>query len=436
MYRFLLEKIKSKNISILVVGMGYVGLPLALRFLKNNIKVLAIDNDKKKISKLKKGSSYIKDIKDNDLKYFKKNKLNLSSDFLLVKNADVIILCLPTPLLKNKNPDMSSLFNAAKKISPYLSKGKIIILESTVYPGATKDIIKKLNLKNLKLGKEIFVSYSPERENPGDKSFNYQKTPKLVSGYSKNCLNISKKLYSLIVKKVISTKSIEIAETSKLLENLYRSVNIGLVNEFKIICNKLKIDVEEVINAASTKNFGFQRFEPGPGMGGHCIPIDPYYLSWAASKKGYLPKFIKTSGDINSLIPKWTIAEIIKFFKSKSIKYSKRSILLIGISYKKNISDDRESPAFLLIKILKKNKINFDYFDPYFNKISKGRNFSDDKYSIKLNPKNIKKYLATLIVTDHDNINYDLICRNSKYVFDTRGRLKNFKKKYNNIISL
>lgn len=436
MYQILLEKIKSKKISVSIIGMGYVGLPLALRFLKKKINILAIDNDKNKILNLRSGKSYIKDIKNKELNYFKKNKKNLSSDFSLTKYADVIILCLPTPLLKNKNPDMSSLFNAAKKISPFLGKGKIIILESTVYPGATVDLIKKFNLKNLKLGEDIFISYSPERENPGDKSFNYQKTPKLVSGYSKKCLYISKKLYSLIVKKVIPTRSIEVAETSKLLENLYRSVNIGLVNEFKIICNKLKIDVDEVIAAAATKNFGFQKFNPGPGMGGHCIPIDPYYLSWASNKKGYLPKFIKTSGDINSLIPKWIVSEIIKFFKLKNIKFSNKRILLIGISYKKNISDDRESPAFMLIKVLKKFKITFDYFDPYFHKISKGRNFSDDKRSIRLNSKNIKKYLATLIVTDHDNIDYDLICKNSKYVFDTRGRLRNLKKKYTNIIPL
>ena len=209
---------------------------------------------------------------------------------------------------------MSSLFNAAKKISPFLGKGKIIILESTVYPGATVDLIKKFNLKNLKLGEDIFISYSPERENPGDKSFNYQKTPKLVSGYSKKCLYISKKLYSLIVKKVIPTRSIEVAETSKLLENLYRSVNIGLVNEFKIICNKLKIDVDEVIAAAATKNFGFQKFNPGPGMGGTVYRLIHIIYLGHQNKKGYLPKFIKTSGDINSLIPKWIVSEIIKFF--------------------------------------------------------------------------------------------------------------------------
>ena len=245
-----------------------------------------------------------------------------------------------------------------------------------------------------------------------------------------------KAIYKYIVKKPIATKTIEIAETSKLLENMYRSVNISLVNELKIICKKIGLDVFDVIEAASTKNFGFQKFSPGPGMGGHCIPIDPYYLSWVSKNKGYEPKFIKTSGDLNSLMPRWIVQNIIQNFKLFKLKYKNSKVLLIGVSYKKNIGDDRESPFFSIIKELKKYSINYDYFDPFFSQIKKGRNFKDKKKSINLNPANIRKYLATVIITDHDHIDYELLCKNSKLIFDTRYKLKNFSEKYKNIIFL
>jgi UDP-N-acetyl-D-glucosamine dehydrogenase len=436
MHKELLEKIKSKKFSVTVVGLGYVGLPLLLRFKNKGIKIFGVDNDSKKISNLKNGVSYISDIKKDDLKFIKKNKKIVSSDFELVKKSDVIILCLPTPLGKKKEPDLSYLLYALRSLKKYLDKGKILIIESTVYPGATKTLLKKINFNKFKIGSDFFIGYSPERENPGDKNFSYNATPKLVSGYSKNCIKIIKAIYKHIVKKPVITNSIEVAETSKLLENMYRSVNISLVNELKMICKKIGIDVMDVIEAAATKNFGFQKFYPGPGMGGHCIPIDPYYLSWASKKKGYTPKFIKTSGDLNSVMPKWIVKNIVKKFKYLKLKYKNSKILLIGVSYKKNVGDDRESPFFSIVKELKKYKINYDYFDPFFLKIKKGRNFKDDKKSINLNGSNIKKYIATVIITDHDKINYDLLCKYSKIIFDTRYKLKSLSKKYNNIFFL
>jgi len=436
MYKKLLQKIKSKKFSTSIIGLGYVGLPLFLRFRNKGIKVYGIDSDKTKVSNLIKGKSYISDIKNEKLRYFVDNPNFVSTNFSLIKKSDVIILCLPTPLDSKKNPDMSYIFKALNKALKYISSNKIIIIESTVYPGATRDIIKKIDLENLHIGKNFFISYSPERENPGDKKFSYKSTPKLVSGYTKRCSVLADNVYKHIVKKRIVTSSIEIAETSKLLENLYRSVNISLVNELKIICNKIGIDVYDVINAAATKNFGFQKFIPGPGMGGHCIPIDPYYLAWVSKKKGYLPKFIKTSGDLNSLMPNWIIKNIISFFKKNKIKFNNKKILLVGVSYKKNIGDDRESPFFSIVKELKKINIDFDYYDPFFSKINKGRNYNRDKYSIKLTKKKLQTYIATIIVTDHDQINYDIICKYSKYVFDTRFKLKSFSKKYNNIYFL
>ena len=281
---------------------------------------------------------------------------------------------------------------------------------------------KLLNSKNKYiLGKDIFIGYSPERENPGDKNFTYDKTPKVVSGKTRYCLKLVNSIYKKIVKKVVNANSVEAAETSKLLENLYRSVNIGLVNELKIICERINLDIFEIIGLASTKNFGFQKFLPGPGLGGHCIPIDPYYLSWISNKYGYDPKFIRLSGNINRSMPQWVVKKMLK-----NIKLKKPKILILGIAYKKNVDDDRESPSFEIMKILKSKKIYFDYNDPYFSSIRKGRHIKLKKKSIKLTKSNLNFYNAVLIVTDHDDYDYKFIAKNSKQIFDTRGVYKNF----------
>jgi len=338
MFSSLFKKISSNKHNIGVIGLGYVGLPLVKRFLKsNNKKIIGIDNDKKKINFLKSGKSPISSISIN---YFKDNKKKLSSDYSLLRYADVIIICLPTPLKSKNTPDLSYLNDCYEKLSKINIKNKLIILESTVYPGATRKLAKKILNKNkvLKVGKNIFFGYSPERENPGDKTFSYKKTPKVISGYTKNCLRLTKKIYLTIAKKVYSCDTIEEAETTKLLENLYRSINIGLSNEMKLICDKLNINVHKVIDSASTKNFGFQKFVPGPGLGGHCIPIDPYYLSWISEKKGYEPKLLKSAASINNEMPKIITKKLLSYFAYKP------NVLIFGISYKKNVDDDRESP--------------------------------------------------------------------------------------------
>ncbi len=427
MYRELIKKIKSKKIKVSIIGLGYVGLPLALRFIKSGIKVFGIDTDIKKILKLKSGNSYIGSIKNHQLKYFKKNKDNFSDNLEDVKKADVIIICLPTPLKKNKTPDMSYVFNFSKKIKKYIKDGQIIILESTVYPGATLSLINYLGLKRKNIGLKNFLIYSPERENPGYKSFNYRDTPKVVSGFSKKCINLGDIIYKLFVKKRVLLNSIAEAEATKLLENLYRSVNIGLVNEFKIICDKMNINVQNVIDAASTKNFGFKKFTPGPGLGGHCIPIDPYYLYWASSKYGYFPKFIKTSGEINNKMPSWVVNKIIKTFKKNKISFKNKKILLVGVAYKKNVDDDRETPAFEIMSRLEKKNIKTDYYDPFIPKLKSGRKYKYSKKSIKFNSKQIQKYMASLVITDHDSVDYKKLLTNSKLVFDTRAVFKNIK---------
>tara|TARA_B100000579_G_C22839916_1_gene860867 strand:- start:1881 stop:3185 length:1305 start_codon:yes stop_codon:yes gene_type:complete len=432
MIKKIILKLKSKKFSVCVIGLGYVGLPLVSRFIKSKINVYGIDIDKNKINNLRSGNSYIKSLDKSISKYFKKNKFNLSTNYNLVKKCDVIIICLPTPLKKNShNPDMSYIFNCAKNLKKNIKKNQIIILESTVYPGATRVFAKKIINEKFEIGKNLFIGYSPERENPGDNKFSYSKTPKVISGYSNNCLNLIKLIYKNFVTRIISANKIEEAELSKLVENLYRAINIGLVNELKMICQKLNIDILNTINIASTKNFGFQKFLPGPGLGGHCIPIDPFYLSWISEKKGYDPKFIKLAGLINSKIPNWTFKQIIKHFKNKK----NLKILLLGLAYKKNIDDDRESPTYEFMKILKKNNIFFDYSDPYFKKTRQGRQTKENKKSIKITKNNLLKYNAVVLLTDHDSFDYKLIARYSKFIFDTRGKYKAVKlKNYKNII--
>ncbi|OUU50880.1 MAG: hypothetical protein CBC25_07175 [Pelagibacteraceae bacterium TMED65] len=418
-----IKKLQTTKFSVGVIGLGYVGLPICARFVKANIKVYGLDNDKKKINQLKKGISYIKNNNLKNFNYFKYNKSQVGSDYKILNKCDAILICLPTPL-KNLKPDMSYVFNCSKKIKKILKPYQILILESTVYPGATDKVLEIVKNKSLEVGKNFFCGYSPERENPGDSSFSYKKTPKVVSGVTKNCELIIQKIYSPIVKKVVMAKSIKDAELSKLLENMYRAVNIGLVNELKIICDKLKIDIFNVIDLASTKNFGFQKFLPGPGLGGHCIPIDPYYLSWISRKNGYEPKFISVAGKINRSIPKWIVKKMLSKLKSKKLK-----VLILGVSYKKNIEDDRESPSFNIMKILKSKNIKFEYNDPFFKKLRKSREFNFKKKSIFINKKNLKKFDAVLLVTDHDFYNYKFIAENSKIIFDTRGIYKryNFK---------
>ena len=423
----IIEKIKKKIIqkrfSVGVVGLGYVGLPICARFIKANIKVLGVDNDIKKIKSLKKGNSYIQNDNLKDFNYFKRYKNQVSNNYKILKNCDVILICLPTPL-KNLKPDMSYVFNCVSRINKIIKPYQVLILESTVYPGATDRIVDMIKSKKLKIGRNIFVGYSPERENPGDKNFSYTKTPKVISGFTKNCEVLIKKIYSPIVKKIVVAKNVKDAELSKLLENMYRAVNIGLVNELKIICDKLKIDIFDVIELAATKNFGFQKFLPGPGLGGHCIPIDPYYLSWISKKNGYEPKFISIAGKINRSMPNWIIKTMINKLGSKKLK-----ILILGVSYKKNVEDDRESPTFSIMKILKLKKIRFEYNDPYFSKLRKSREFNFKKKLITLNKNNLKKFDAVLLITDHDSYDYSFIAKNSKFIFDTRGRYKkyNFK---------
>ncbi len=412
----------KKNTKVALIGLGYVGLPLLL-LLNKKFYTYGFDQDIKKINLLKKNKSYISDVLDKDLKKLKNNKFYRRNDLNKINECEFIIFCLPTPLLKGK-PDLSYVIKAFKDIFPFLKKNQTIIFESSVYTGATKEIFFNKLSKKFNIGNDFFLCYSPERIDPGkspEQSIAYTKITKLVSGYSNKCLAKIYSIYSRVFEKIYKCDTIEIAETSKLFENIYRSVNIGLVNELKVICDKLQLNVHKIIDAASSKPFGFRPFSPGPGVGGHCIPIDPLYLSWVSKKKNYEPKFIKLSVEINKNITLWTLKKILKILKGKK----KKKILVIGLSYKKDVNDLRESPSVRIFNKLINKGFKVDYHDPYIDNYLFGKKIFK---SVKI--EKLSKYQCVIILTDHSNVNYKKILLNSKKIIDTRGKfIKKFNKK-------
>ena len=414
----------KKYFKVAVVGLGYVGLPPYLQLKKKGIDVIGIDKDKKKINSLKKNKSYIIDVKNNELNKIKNKTFYTNNEFSRVSGCNFIILCLPTPLKKNNSPDISYIEKSFKEFRKYLKKDTLIVLESTVYPGATKEIFSKYITSTFNINDRIDYGYSSERISPGqtdEKKYKvrYHDITKVVSAnkiYSKKKIKF---FYNLIFKKVYLAKSIETAEMSKLLENSYRAVNIGLVNEFKIICDNLKIDINDVIDTASTKPFGFTSFRPGPGVGGHCIPVDPMFVKWIAKKKNYDAKFISLAHACNLKITNWVFNKILVRLK-KLNKNSFNKIVIIGIAYKEDVNDYRESPAVkLFIKFINK-KFKIDFYDPYVDKIYiNKRTFNSLK-----NLNHFKDNIA-IIATAHNNVDYKKIYKDSKLIFDTRGVYKN-----------
>ena len=408
----LLKKIANKKAKVGIVGLGYVGLPLAKLFSRKKFKVIGFEVDKSKVIKLKEGKSYINHI--NNEKITREKNLLATWDFKMINHVDIIILCLPTPVNANKTPNLSYIKKALIDIKSHLKAGQIIILESSTYPGSTREIINNFLLKNkFIIGKNFFLGYSPEREDPNNKTFHIENIPKLCSGVSKSCKTITENIYKKIVNRVVSVSSIETAEFTKVFENTYRSVNIALVNEMKLLAKKKGLNINEIIDAANTKPFGFQAFQPGPGVGGHCIPIDPYYLSWVAKKNNLKSNFVDLAGKVNDEMPNWIIKESLKIKKIKKA-------LILGVAYKKNIDDIRESPALEFIKILNQKKIKTNYFDPYIKKLVLKKN--KILKSVKL--QNLKYYDIIYIITDHDCIDYKKIKNNAKLIIDTRNVFK------------
>jgi len=420
------KKIISKNINIGIIGIGYVGLPLAISFSKKNYnKIIGFEKNKFIIEKIKKNISPISYIKSKEIKKLNSN-FKITNQIKYISNADVIIICLPTPLKKNLSPDMTFISKCIGEIKKYLRPNQLIVLESTVYPGATEDLIVKKLKTNFQLGKNFFVGFSPEREDPGNKKSSSNKMTKLVSGQTRNCLELTKILYNSVFNKVWCLSNIKTCEMTKLYENIYRSVNIGMANEMKVICNGLGVNVYEIIEAAKTKPFGFNAFYPGPGLGGHCIPIDPLFLTWIAKKNRINTKFISLSNKINREMPNYIYQKFLKIKK----KIRNFNILIVGISYKKNIDDVRESPALKFIEFLIKDKIKFNYHDPFIKSFKfKSKIIKSSNLKIL---KKTRNYVS-IIMTDHDNINFKFLKKYSLKIIDTRGRYKQDGKK---IISL
>jgi len=421
----LLKKIQKDEALVGIIGLGYVGLPLALAFTGNSFKVLGFDIDAKKVKALQKGDCYISHIDGKKVKQaVKSGKLSATSDFSRLGEPDAIIICVPTPLTPQRDPDMSYIIKTAGQIKDCLRPGQLIVLESTTYPGTTEELLKDiLEETGFKCGRDFWLAFSPEREDPGNKSFSTATIPKIIGGVDEAGGDLAQALYEKVIHKTVRVSNARTAEAVKLTENIFRAVNIAMVNELKIIYEKMGIDIWEVLDAAATKPFGFMRFNPGPGWGGHCIPLDPFYLSWKARECGIETKFIELAGEINRNMPRYVINKLQHALNAhgKSVRDSK--VMVIGVAYKKDINDDRESPAYKIMAGLMELGANVSYHDPYVPKIKRARQWplGPELKSQTLTAKTLAAKDAVLIVTDHTAVDYKLIARHAKLIVDTRG---------------
>ena len=422
------EKLKTKQAKIGIIGLGYVGLPLAVEFAREGFSVTGIDNDPEKVRQINKGKSYITDVEGSIVNNLvKSRKLKATTNYSVIKSMDSLSICVPTPLTKTRDPDISFIISATNAIKQYIRKGQLIILESTTYPGTTDEIIKPiLEEGGLKVGKDFFLAFSPERIDPGNEQYGTNNIPKVVGGITNKCAKLASLLYGQIIDRIIPVSSTRVAEMVKLLENTFRSVNIALVNETAQMCERLGIDVWEVIEAARTKPFGYMAFYPGPGLGGHCIPVDPLFLSWVAKKTGFESRFINLADQVNSNMPQFVVNKVANALNSHKKCISGSRIHIFGVAYKKDVSDFRESPAFDILSKLKSKGAVLSYTDPYIKDVEfDGVSFKSRKPSNSF----LDKIDCSVIVTDHSVFDYDTIVKESKLIVDTRNALKGFKGK-------
>lgn len=428
----LLGKIENRTASVGIIGLGYVGLPLVIEFNRAGFNVTGFDLDTKKISLLKQGKSYIRHIPSEKIRAMNRTgRFAPTNIFSHMKTVDCLLICVPTPLNEHREPDISYVIETTDTISRYLRPGHLIILESTTFPGTTDEVVKPILEKTgQKAGRDFSLAYSPEREDPNNPDFSTSSIPKVVGGCTPQCLKVAKALYDSIIVKTVPVSGTKVAESSKLLENIYRAVNIALVNELKVCFERMGINVWEVINASKTKPFGFQAFYPGPGLGGHCIPIDPFYLTWKAREFDFHTKFIELAGEINTGMPYYVIEKVAGALNTKGRSIKGSRILVLGLSYKKDIDDVRESPSLKLITLLRERGARVDYNDPHVPKTHKMRNYDLKMTSIPLTEKNLKRYDCLIIATDHSAYDYKYIVRHSSLIVDTRnaaGRIKSSK---------
>ena len=422
------SSMENKESIIGIIGLGYVGLPLVIRFFEEGFKVVGFDVDNKKVDMLNVGESYIKHIKQEKIKSALGQGFRATTNFSEIENVNVILICVPTPLTEGNEPDLSYVQSTLKTIQPHLKENQLLILESTTYPGTTEEeIVPVVQNAGFKVGENFFVGYSPEREDPGNPKFSTQTIPKVVSGYSEKCLELTNALYGQIIEKTVPVSSLRVAEMTKILENIHRAVNIGLVNELKMVTDKMDIDIYEVISAAATKPFGFTPYYPGPGLGGHCIPIDPFYLTWKAKQYGVETRFIELAGEVNTSMPKWVVLKAVEGLEKQGKRLSDSKVLILGLAYKKNIDDYRESPALKLIRLLTEENASVDYHDFYIPKLNKTRKYDYEMDSVSLDA--ISEYDLVILATDHDDYDYDMLLSEVQLIVDTRGRFKGENKK-------
>ncbi|HMB70802.1 MAG TPA: nucleotide sugar dehydrogenase [bacterium] len=423
----LLEKLEDRSATLGIVGLGYVGLSLAMEFLKAGYRVIGIDVDESKVERLNRGVSYVMDVPSDDVrKFVEMGRLRATTDYRVIADVDTVNICVPTPLRsKTKDPDLSYILDAMTGIRKHLKAGHLVILESTTFPGTTTEVILPiLEDSGLKVGQDFYLAFSPERVDPGNQDFQTQNIPKVVGGVTPECTERAKALYSRCLDRVIGVSSTDVAEMVKLLENTFRSVNIGLVNEFALLCGKLGIDVWEVIEAASTKPFGYMPFYPGPGLGGHCIPVDPLYLSWKAKVNGFHPRLIDVAVQVNQEMPTHIVGKVRESLKAlkKELKGSK--ILIVGVAYKRNTDDVRESPAIEIIQQLVAAGAIVEFSDPFVSELSSN---GTRLVSLPLDEAVLSSVDCALVVTDHSSVNYEFVAAHAPVVLDTRNALKHVR---------
>ena len=431
----LIKKLREKNAKIAILGLGYVGLPLAVVFGEAGFRVTGIDPDSRKIDLLKKGESYIPDVKSEAVaKLVKAGRLTATTDFSVLKDMDAVSICVPTPLRQTGDPDMSFIISATEELAKYMHKGMVIVLESTTYPGTTRELLlpKLGNDHSLKIGEDWFLAFSPERVDPGREDYTTINTPKVMGGITETCGEVATAWYEGAIKTVHHVSTAEAAEMSKLLENTFRMINIGLVNELAIMCERLGVDVWEVIDAAATKPFGFMKFTPGPGLGGHCIPIDPLYLSWKMKSFHYNARFIELASEINTNMPRYVVSRVLEAMNDRGKPLKGSKVLVLGVAYKPDIDDVRESPAMDVIGLLQKKGAIVEYHDPFIPHIhheNDGWQFD----SVKDMMKSVKASDAVVIVTNHSQYDYKAIIESAKFVFDSRNATGKFGKTHEKV---
>jgi UDP-N-acetyl-D-glucosamine dehydrogenase len=420
--------------TIAIIGLGYVGLPLCLQFARSGVRVLGLDIDAKKVRALNAGRSYIHHIPANEIKkHVRSGKLSASSDFSKIATSDVaaILICVPTPLKKGRQPDLSYVLKTGAGIAPHLQRGQLVVLESTTYPGTTENELREAleGGSGLRAGRDFHLAFSPEREDPGNPQSRIAEIPKVIGGYTPACLKAAMKIYGKAVRKIVPVSNCRTAEATKLLENIFRAVNIALVNELKTVYGAMEIDIWEVIAAARTKPFGFMPFYPGPGLGGHCIPIDPFYLTWQARKFGQETRFVELAGEINTAMPERVVAQVSKALKSAGKKLRNARVLVLGLAYKANVDDDRESPSYVLMNLLGACGAKVFYYDPHIPVIRPSREHSHwaGTKSVKWNRKTVSGFDAVLISTAHEAVNYRQLVEWAQLIVDTRNVMAKIK---------